>query len=200
MDFGKENRVYWCLKDPGSKTGVYVNGARAPPSELIEIDDNDLICLGGNFNLRDAKGPNSKRVFLYRVHAPQNWHETDNSTLLDANAQTPEHSAGEESEDLLNDAVLDIKQEATDHKTSKIKAKKRPRTQNANSDQKKEVKKIKIEKKIKTEPEDNKKGGKTRIKTEVKEEKKEVLENKKRIKIILRRLQGCNFVQRISSL
>jgi len=96
----KYKRIHWRLKDPGSLGRVYVNGVAIPHQKLTLLNDNDLICLGGNHSLDDAMGPNGDRIFLYRVRAPQIWQKYDESTRdQEGSDQESAHSRNETEEE-----------------------------------------------------------------------------------------------------
>ena len=60
----------WQIRDPGSASGVFLNGGRIPPKKLIRLCDNDIIGVGGNFTEEDIKKSLSKS-YLFRVVAPE---------------------------------------------------------------------------------------------------------------------------------
>ena len=60
----------WQIRDPGSASGVFLNGGRIPPKKLIRLCDNDIIEVGGNFTEEEIKKSLSKS-YLFRLVAPE---------------------------------------------------------------------------------------------------------------------------------
>ena len=60
----------WQIRDPGSASGVFLNGGRIPQKKLIRLCDNDIIGVGGNFT-EEAIKKSSNKSYLFRVVAPE---------------------------------------------------------------------------------------------------------------------------------
>ena len=77
----KPGKFHWRIRDPGSSSHVYINGHIIPKKEMFPLNDNDLISIGGNFNVKEANDrfADKKKVFLYRFKSPNQ--ETEKETV-----------------------------------------------------------------------------------------------------------------------
>ena len=67
-----DDKIYWRILDSKSQTHVYVNQHIVPKGEFVPLNENDLVSVGGNHSLSQARG--NKKIFLYRIKVPLKWH------------------------------------------------------------------------------------------------------------------------------
>ena len=98
-----DSKIYWRIIDHKSASHVFVNGHQILKGTFTHLNDNDLICIGGNHTIIQAQG--AKKIFLYRIKAPNVWDSENvqqNESQVDSAQVTPDNTDTDESEDLFD--------------------------------------------------------------------------------------------------